>query len=194
MLKARKDSKAIEHKEMKLGLRSFSLANLVSRHAGDATKKKEKIFTHIDVKVKMKSLLPSVTDRSQLEQDAVDDIDFLSKFLGINYAHRRGTMQEVANTLEAQLHDRGNPFIPDQRMHAVQETASCELKSLTVAVASLLNDEIAYQAVNMALAESVSTIYAKNSLSDHELLKNIKHEMKRARERLEYAAFTHQSS
>ena len=194
VLKAREDSENIERKEKMLGPVDFSLDDLVSRHAAATIDSKQKIFPHIDVEVEMKSLRPTATYYSESVQDAADDVQFLSRFLALNYAHRRGSLQEAANTLEAQLYDRGTPSIPRQRMHAVQETGSCELKSLTVAAASLLNDEVAYQAINMLLAESVSAMYTKNGSSDPELLKQIEHEMERAGKRLEHAAFAHKSS
>lgn len=52
-----------------------------------------------------------------------------------------------------------------QRLFAIQETGSCELKSLTVAVNHLLNSEVSYQTLILNLIENTLRAAKKDGQS-----------------------------
>lgn len=86
------------------------------------------------------------------------DCSVISRLMYAGAHFKIGTLQEMADTVGDCFDSLGMSYVPPQRIHAVQGTSSCELKSLTVVVAHLLADEVAYQALILMISIRARTV------------------------------------
>jgi hypothetical protein len=143
---------------------------------------KPKIYARMTRPIKLRS------QEQNLSNDKIkEDIEFIKRLV---FQETEGIRFSLAQALDHQLSHLGTGDFENQRLHAIQETDSCEIKSITVASCYLLNNEMAYQTLILSLVDrSIHELGSVIHPDKASLLKQLSHDKTHVTQRIREQMF-----